>query len=421
MLLHALSSRKLRLLLCLLLVGGLAVVLTDAASAKKKSRSSRKNFILSEQTGRKLLKVGEYAEQEKYEEALAVLDGLAKRRRLKAHDKAVVYQNRGMMQAALDRYSDATKSFEVALEQDALPDSTRDTIRYNLAQLYMAEENFDRATELLEQWFETAENPGHPAYFLITVAYAQQERFDKALPTARKMVEKSPEPKEQYLQLLLAIEFQNGNIPETLQVLKTLVTLFPRKSYYLQLAYGYSNLGEEENALAMLEFAHAQGWLEKSNELVNLAQRYLYHNLPYPAAQVIEKGIEAGTIEKTTENYELLATALLYAREYDRALPPLERAAEMSDNGNLYVRLAQVYLEVENWPRARTALESALKKGDLRDTANAQLLLGISNFNEKRYESARSAFQLAAKDDNVARSARRWLKHVDRKLRNGEG
>ncbi len=413
---QALSSGKLRILVCLALTGGLLLGLAGDSEAAKKKRRSKKNYVLSELTGRKLLKVGDLAGAEKYEEALSILDTLTRRRKLKAHDKAVVYQNHGLMLAALARYGEAAKSFEVALEQDALPEATTESIWYDLAQLHMSQENYSRGAELLEQWFETAENPGSQAYFLLTVAYVQQEQFEKALPHARKMVEKAKEPKQNFFQLLLATEYQNGNLPEALEVLKKLVTLFPRKDYYMQLAYGYSNQGEQQKALATLELANTQGWLDKNNEFVGLAQRYLYQNLPYQAARVIETGLERKVVEPTSENYELLATALLHAREYDRALIPLERAAKMSDDGNLYVRLAQVYLEVENWPLARTALESALDKGDLRDPGSTQLLLGISNFNEKRYPSASTAFQLALEDEKVADSARKWLKHVQRKL-----
>ena len=216
------------------------------------------------------------------------------------------------------------------------------------------------------------------------------------------------------MQLLLAVEFQNGNIPESLAVLEKLVVLFPRKNYYMQLAYGYSNLGEEDKALALLEMAYEQGWLVKERELTNLAQRYLFNGIPYRAAQLMQRGIEQKKIEETSKAYELLANSLLYAREYDAALGPLTKAAELAENGNLYVRLEQVYLEVENWKSARKALEAGIAKGKLRDRGNAELLLGISNFNQKRYKSARSAFELAMKDEKVADSARKWLMQVDR-------
>jgi tetratricopeptide (TPR) repeat protein len=387
-----------------------------AADEKKKKKSRKRSYVLSEQTARKMLKFGELAEEERYEEALEVLDRLAKKSRLKKHDRAMIYQNRAYMLAALERYPEARESLEIALEQDALPDVSTNAIRFNLAQLYMSEEKFQKAVGMFELWIATAENPGAQAEFYMAAAYAQTEQYDKALPHARLAVAKSKSPVEQYMAVQLALEFQSGNLLESLDLLKQLATLFPRKRYYMQLAYSYSSMGEEGQALAMLELADVQGFIEKNDEVVNLAQRYMFQSLPYQAAKIVEKAFDDGIMEETSENYELLANSLLHAREYDSALDPLAKAAEMAEDGDLYIRLAQVYLEVENWKSARAALEAAVDKGGLRDPGNAQLLLGISNFNEKRFQSARTAFQTAMKDDNTAKSAKRWLEHVNREI-----
>jgi len=75
---------------------------------------------------------------------------------------------------------------------------------------------------------------------------------------------------------------------------------------------------------------------------------------------------------------------------------------------------------VEDWRKARKALESGIEKGNLRDVGSAQLLLGISNYNEKRFRSARTAFLAAAEEEKSASSAIKWLKYVDRALRDQE-
>jgi tetratricopeptide (TPR) repeat protein len=122
-------------------------------------------------------------------------------------------------------------------------------------------------------------------------------------------------------------------------------------------------------------------------------------------------------VENTADNLELYANSLLHAREYTSAIAPLAEAAELSTDGDLYVRLAQVHLEVEDWRKARRALQSAIEKGGLRDVGSAQLLLGISNYNEDRYLSAQTAFQAAAEEEKSANSANKWLKYVERALK----
>lgn len=390
------------------------VVPAAGASAAEKERRTKKNFAPSEAVGKRLLKVSELAEEEKYAEAEAVLEPLTKKTRLSKFDRASVFQTYGLMLAAQEKYKPATAAFETALAVDYLPDSAMQSLRYNLAQLYLADEKFDRAAALLEEWMKHEEKPNAQAEFLLTAAYAQSEKWDKALDHGRKAVALSDEPVEQRMGLLLAIEYQNGNLPESLALLEQLVTHFPKKRYLMQLAAAYSTMGDEERALATLELADTQGWLDQEREILQLAQRYQYHELPWPAASTLLRGMEAGTVTRSIDNLELLSNALLSAREYKKAIEPLSEAAKLSPKGDLYVRLAQVHLEDENWSEARAALDAAIAKGGLRNPGNAYLLLGICNYNEDRLHSARTAFDQALRDEETASSAERWLEYVDR-------
>jgi len=392
------------------------LVFLAAGSSLAASKKSERSFVLTETTFKKMAKVWELAEAEDYAGAVEILKGIADRRSLKGHDKAVVFNTLGMLEGSLEHYPQAIEALEIALAENALPEATQLTTQYNLAQLYMAEEKYDKAIDLLQEWFKLAENPGSQPNYMMAAAYTVQERYKEALPYARAAVEKSPEPKENLLGLLLAVEYQNDHFAESLAILKQLTSLFPKKSYFMQLSYAFSNLGDDSSALAVLELAYMQGWLDKEKELISLAQRYYAADLPYKAAQVMQKGLDEGVIEGTSSNYELLANSLLNARERERSIAPMRKAAELAKNGELYVRLSQIYLEEEEWVNARKALELAIEKGDLKDPGNAQLLLGITHFNEKHYDSAKKAFQLALRSDKVSGSARSWLEHVDREI-----
>ncbi|MDG2050839.1 MAG: tetratricopeptide repeat protein [Myxococcota bacterium] len=398
----------------ILLALAMSSLCVHGAVAKEKKRSSKKNFIPSESVGKRLLRVSEYAEEENFAEAESYLEPLTQKKRLKKYDRALVFQTYGLMLAAQEKYEPATVALETALSVDYLPDSSMQALRYNLAQLHMAKENFPRSIELLNIWMDNEENPNAQSEFLLAAAYAQTDAWDKALPHSRKAVSKSTKPVEQRLGLLLAVEFQNGNLLESLETLKLLASYFPKKRYMVQLAAAYSGLEQEDNALATLEIANLEGWLDRESEVIQLAQRYLYAELPWQAAQALQRGLEQEIVEASADNLELLANALLSAREYDAALEPLSQAAELSENGDLYVRLGQVHLQVENWPEARKALSSALEKGELKNPGNANLLLGITNFNENRLKSARTSFRAALKDEETEKSARQWLQHVDR-------
>jgi Tfp pilus assembly protein PilF len=161
------------------------------------------------------------------------------------------------------------------------------------------------------------------------------------------------------------------------------------------------------------QVAYAQGLLVEDAELRRLARSYLHAELPYRAAVVLEAGLEEGAIEKDKEAYEMLANSWIASREYDRSLGPLRQAAELSEDGNLFVRLGQVYLQREEWSRAAEALDRGVAKGELKNPGNALLLLGISNYNDEQVGTARAFFQRARQHEETRPQAESWLKHLD--------
>ena len=66
--------------------------------------------------------------------------------------------------------------------------------------------------------------------------------------------------------------------------------------------------------------------LEKHDELLRIAQLYLFYEVPYKAALILEKELESGRIKDEEKNWEQLANAWLSAREWKKAIPPLKKA-----------------------------------------------------------------------------------------------
>jgi tetratricopeptide (TPR) repeat protein len=403
-------------LLCLLL-GALAGV---AGAAEEEEGEKKKNYTVSPAVFKRLDAAQTFLSEDNYGGAIEQLDALRKKK-LNPHERALMWQVYGYTQSSEEKYGEAITSFEKCLAEDALPDSTAATIRYNLGQLYMAEERFEDASKILEAWLARAENPAPDAYYLLAIAYTQQDLYQKALSYVERAVAKAKAPNESWLQLALSLYFQLERWPEVASTLEVLVTHFPKKSYWKQLASAYASLGKERKSLAALEIAYRQGFLTKESELENLAHMYLYHEVPYKAARVVEKALEEKQIPDDQQSWELLADSWLHARDYERALEPLERAASLADDGDVYIKLAQLHLQQQRWSAARKALEAAIAKGDLEDPGGAHILVGVSNVNEKRYSEARRAFTKAREFEKNRKAADNWLKHVEREISQNQG
>jgi tetratricopeptide (TPR) repeat protein len=184
----------------------------------------------------------------------------------------------------------------------------------------------------------------------------------------------------------------------------------------VQLSTVHAALGNFEKALVPLQLAYTQGLLDRPEEVRRLAELMLFLEQPYRSAQVMDKALRDELIEGDASAYELLSNSWIAAREYDKSVAPLQRAAELSKDGEIYVRLAQVHLQREKWAEAEQALHRALAKGGLQNPGGAQLLMGITFYSQDRPNEALSWFSEANQHEQTRDEAQNWLKYIEREL-----
>lgn len=403
-------GRRIQVILLALL---LALGATGTAEAKRKEE--RKQYTLTEAMAKKLTVALEALQEERYAEVETTLAALeAKADRLNPYERALIYQMYGYLAAGRDQYKTALTYFEKCLAEDALPMGSQIQARFQVAQLYLATEQYAKAVSTLKTWFAEAEKPTGDAYYLLAVSYYQLGEFKKALEPAETAASMVETPKEAWLQLLVGLYWETKQFEKAVNPLERLITINPRKSYWTQLSSLYAHVDKEERSLAIMQLAYDQGFLEKDRELRALAQLYLYHALPYQAAVTIERGLSEGILEDDVLIWEMLANSWLLSREYDKALDPMGKAAELSDEGNLYTRLGQVFLDRERWSEAASAFGKAIEKGGLDDPGATNLMLGIAYYHQKKFDSARKHFGVAHARDSSRESAEQWLQLIDR-------
>lgn len=382
-------------------------------------------YTVDPKTAKKLNHVHELLQEDQLDEALKVL-GTFKPQKMKDYPAAMVHQTYGFIHANREKYEEATESYEAALGLEALPEGAQLSARFVLGQLYLRMEDYDRAIDTFELWFRDGANakvppePNASAYYTLAVAYYQADRTDEALVPAQKTVDMTDEPREGWLNLLLAIRMGRKDYKETVPLLETLVSRFPRKSYYMQLAAVYSELGFDKKSLAVQQLAYTLDLLTSHRELTRLAQLYLFNDLPYRAALVLEKGLGEAYVDSLSKSWRLLGNAWLASREYEKALAPLQKAAELAEDGELYLRVGQVHVQREEWQQAVEAIEKGLEKGGLTIPGQAHLLIGIARYNQKKIGSARASFVKARSDEKAKKAAETWLEHIDREQRSNQ-
>ena len=130
-----------------------------------------------------------------------------------------------------------------------------------------------------------------------------------------------------------------------------------------------------------------------------MAYLYLNAEAPYYAGSVMQKGLDDELVEEKSKNFELAGSAWAQAREVEKSIPMMEKAAAKSDEGELYVRLGNVYLDGDQFAKAAESVQKGLKRGGVKRPDQARLVLGMSYFNLGEYNKARRAFRDAGKDE----------------------
>ncbi|MCH7598977.1 MAG: hypothetical protein IH973_04400 [Myxococcales bacterium] len=341
--------------------------------------------------------------------------------RLNLYERALVFRMLAHVASGANEPEVAIGYFERFLDQEMLPIRDEARARFQIAQLYASMQQWQLTIDSLKECFRYFEEPDPLGFYLMGIAYYQQGNFEDAIFQAKLSVERAREPKESWLRLLAALYSETQDFGNATPVLEELILRFPKKQYWVQLSLLYGARENYRRALSVQQVAYVQGFLDNDKEIRRLALSYLYHDLPYPAAIVLDKALADGMVARDSKAYELLANSWIAAREYERSLEPLRLAAELSEDGNLYVRLGQVHMQREAWPEAAVLLSQAVAKGSLDNPGNADLLLGIAYYNDASLQSARSSFGRARKYDATRAEADRWITHIDSETTDAEG
>jgi tetratricopeptide (TPR) repeat protein len=306
---------------------------------------------------------------------------------------------------------------EAAINSGGLNDQEISQGRYQLAQLYMQEEQWAEGAKALEDWLKTAATPNGGVYYLLAAAYYNLDNFDAALPHARKAVDMTETPQEGWLQMLSALLLQKEQYKDALPVIQRQVNMFPtKKVYWTQLSSVHAQLEDMSSALVIMQMAYHAGLLSEGSEYQRLADFMMVNDMPYSAGELITKAIDEKKIEPDLKTWESLSNSWIAAREFRKAVPILARAGQLSGNGNDFLRLGEVNIQMSEWGPAAEALEEALNKGGLRDAAYAQLMLGISLYNQDKLREAKTWFERAANSQSQSKTARGYIQLIDSKL-----
>ena len=336
------------------------VTIEAQPQVNKKPIEYKKSRVLQNSTAKRMAIVYEALEvvDEKGEPApdmetvLSILNELKDNMaNLKSYDRSVMWNAWAYVYFMDGDYPKAMSAYGRLLDEPEATIGLRVGALLSLAQLNLIEENYEAGIYLIRQWMSEAETVTAQSYALLGQAYFQIDDFKKALSSMENAsmlaVEEGYKPRENWYVIMAAsIGEMKKEIGEEeslyrqIDIYETLVDLYPKKEYFIQLGGSYEQLGFEREYMSTLKIAYEKDLLDKESEYLALTQLLLLNEDATSALEVFESGqkkmitiVDEKTeeekivpvIKDTEKNLKLLADIknLTYYGQIN--LDPLER------------------------------------------------------------------------------------------------
>ena len=388
----------------------------DGAKKKYGDTKTVRRKALSSEFGRHFRSWQDLVEAEDWQGCLKLLERVGFDD-WRSHERAELHNRYGMVYASTGDYDKALEHYIKLLDEPDAPSSTRNTTFQYIGQLYLVQGDPAKALEFLHLWLDSLKEISASAYGLLATAYYMAEDYDKALEyveTAIGMMEKRRDGKgrENWYSLQFSIYHQRDNHDEAMNVLvNKLLSYFPRPRYWRALSGMYGQMEDGKRQHAALDLVYLQDELKQESGLRNLASLFAQERAYWQCAQIMRKGLDDGIMERTAKNLRILGECYYAAREVELALPVMEEAAELSDDGKIYESLAHVYSSLQQHEDCLRVAAIAMERGELKRPDQLRLAMGMAHFNMERYEEAISTFR-DIKDERSQKAAVRWQNYV---------
>lgn len=394
-----------------------AKVPADKVAEVEKRKKERGGEVLGARIGKKVGKAFELYSEEKITEALALLLELEPK---SDFDKAYVERFIGNMYATLQKPNEALEYLVRAEKLDRLPFRDHSDVLKLIADLNLQEKNYDSAIEYYQKFLDFTLDNNADVYFRMSNSYYELGKYNKAIEHARKAIQFAEEPKENYYVLVMASYYEMKDNVNATKATEDLVRNFPEnKRWWPQLGSFYSLTEDYEKGLATMSIAYKNGFLEKENHFKQTAQLYATQGVPFKAAQIQEKHMKAGDIERNERNLSALASTYRNAKEFDKAAKYYGEAGDVSKDPDYYRRQGDMLLVAEDFKAAIKAYEKALD-GGIKKKGTVYLSIADANYQLRDFKEAYVAINEAVKDKNTAKSAKAWVGYIkDAAERNG--
>ena len=372
-----------------------------------------------------LTRINNYILDDDYISAKKELDTLSFRyfKNEQSYERMLINQLLGNFYGTQELYEQAIESYEAALRYRKLCLISNLQVRGNLAQAYFITKNYDQVIRVLLKYEEIATQRGQEfspiQKIILGLSYNYNEEYQQAYEYIKSANNSSLLYNEDWLRYELSLAYKLEKFDEATDLAQLLIYLNPeKKEYWKQLSGLYFTQEDDDKSLAGLELAYDNNLLVKNNEYRDLARYFLYKNLPQKAVKALLDGFNNNYLDKTKENYELIADSYFLSRDRSQGIKYLQKSLEIDQDPNIAFKIARFAFEDEDWSLSLKFLNFAKEYGWNETKGRLELLSGISLYELGRLEESMLAFKEAYKSDETKVAAEGWISFVEEVVNN---
>ena len=356
------------------------------------------------------------------EGAKRALDELYERRyeRMNDFEKQTILNFYTNYFLTLENYPEAIRIFKQILTIEDLREDVRLRTLRSLGQLEAAEEEWRESVNFYQQWRDLSVDEDSIVYRGLAYAHYQIDEFTEALPFWIAYMEFVKDAGEELgrddYAFLNGLYFTLEDYTSALEVTKTMLMLFDNQIDWTNLYAIYASLDNDAKRIQAMNLVYLKGYFDEQTTYMNLGQSLGGIDVPYTGAKVVEAGFNGGFVEEEAGNYTVLAQMYMIANEFEKALVPAKKAAELEETGDGYDTLGYIYYVLNDYEAAAEAFQAALDKGSLSNRADTFLFLARALLELNRYDDAAAASRSAAdatSDASDQQAANNYLKFVN--------
>jgi tetratricopeptide (TPR) repeat protein len=313
-------------------------------------------------------------------------------------------------------YANAEKMLEAVIGSPYLDKADVPARVRMLAQINYQLKDYDKSIEYGNRAIKDGD-ANDDVYTIVDQSYYLKGDYKGALQALSthidNMIKNGQTPPEERLTLLMSACIKLNDADCTSHALDRIVSYYPKPVNWQNALYTMIQTpGQNEKVLLQLyRLALDVDVLKRPEDYIEMANLANTQGSPGEAERVLEAGQKKGIFTDAAikaHATQMLAAAKKQAELDTASLPKIAADAAAAKSGTKDVGLGLAYYSYQQYDKAADALNAGLAKGDVKNEADARLLLGIAQLHAGKKDDALKTFDSVKGDPKLEHLAALW-------------